>query len=394
MEINVNRMINFKFSKKDRSFFKDFIKKEDKAISDPNKRVGFHKLVEAKLVADPRPVKDEHKVPVDDFKPKKNNLGRLDEIQELFTNNYLESKPKRSNKELFVDGNFRINNEQKAVSELIKYGVFKPEYLENNVDDKTVRDKVSGKNISFGNVFSDKELKEKYMSSGDSKEKSKEELRNMIMMSPDSFYNSDKEITSEEHPYSSIIKEKEDDVSSGNPSKKDMKAGLDMMNQNSHIDFGKQIESFKKQKEKEKEKEKPTVEKKVSLLGNLKVKTKLRYSNLKGRISRIKNGISNYYQTYFKIKKAPKKQELICSEEQSNRYRQLIGVKTVDYEGDRLREANRRKKSRRFRIFLFRQLSLLIWRLHPDATVTTVVSKPRNLGFKETRDIKLLMDTK
>lgn len=116
----------------------------------------------------------------------------------------------------------------------------------------------------------------------------------------------------------------------------------------------------------------------------------------KKRVFKIKDPkigqkVKNWYSTYVKREKPapkPKVEESWISEKDANRMRVLAGL--PEKHAPKVVEVKKRTRWERFRIFSFRQLSLLIWRIHPDAKVTTTVTKPK-IDFKRTEDIDFLM---
>lgn len=120
-------------------------------------------------------------------------------------------------------------------------------------------------------------------------------------------------------------------------------------------------------------------------------------SKKKLRMPRLGKRLKNWYETYLKKEKpAPKpkpevKEESWISEKDANRMRILAGLPAKYKKEPVVEIIVKRTRWERFRIFSFRQLSLLIWRIHPDAKVETTVVKPRNFNFKSTPDVEFLM---
>lgn len=132
-----------------------------------------------------------------------------------------------------------------------------------------------------------------------------------------------------------------------------------------------------------------------AIIKKSKSKKKLRMP--KFRNPRLGKRFKNWYETYLKKEKpAPKpkpevKEESWISEKDANRMRILAGLPAKYKKEPVVEIIVKRTRWERFRIFSFRQLSLLIWRIHPDAKVETTVVKPRNFNFKSTPDVEFLM---
>ena len=90
----------------------------------------------------------------------------------------------------------------------------------------------------------------------------------------------------------------------------------------------------------------------------------LRYSE-KSRPKKFIEKIKNFYN-----KRVLRKKEPIFSEEVVNRFQVLAGIKPI-------RKEPKRNFAYKFRVFVFKSISLLAWSLHPDAKVEVSVTKPK-----------------
>jgi len=116
-------------------------------------------------------------------------------------------------------------------------------------------------------------------------------------------------------------------------------------------------------------------------------KVEVEKSKKKRKVNPFK-AVKSWYNTYLKPEKKPEKEESWFPLEEANRLRVLAGIPIVVPEI----EPPVRSRWWKFRIFIFRQLSLIIWRVHPESKVKTYVIKPSIDKFRNpTPDLEFLM---
>ena len=118
-----------------------------------------------------------------------------------------------------------------------------------------------------------------------------------------------------------------------------------------------------------------------------KPKTEVEKPKKKRKFNPFK-AIKSWHNIYVKPEKKPEIEKSWFPLEEANRLRVLAGIPIV------VPEIEPPVKSRwwKFRVFIFRQLSLIIWRIHPESKVETYVIKPNIDQFRNlTPDLDFLM---
>lgn len=98
-----------------------------------------------------------------------------------------------------------------------------------------------------------------------------------------------------------------------------------------------------------------------------KQRPKLKVEEKKKKKFRPVKAMKKWYEIYVKKEKKPETEKPWFPLEEANRLRVLAGIPPVEPEI----EAPKRSRWWKFRVFMFRQLSLIIWRIHPESKVET-----------------------